>query len=94
MGYRIGNTSLENRADSLSDLMSRLDIDIIDDLVNEVSTLEIKLADTVDEYDEQVNDLESQIRDLNTEIALLTRKLADSIKEQSQLLELINTLRT
>ena len=94
MGYRIGNTSLENRADSLSDLMSRLDIDIIDDLVNEVSTLEIRLADTVDEYDEQVNDLESQIRDLNTEIALLTRKLADSIKEQSQLLELINTLRT
>ena len=94
MGYRIGNTSLENRADSLSDLMSRLDIDIIDDLVNEVSTLEIRLADTVDEYDEQVNDLESQIIDLSAEIALLTRKLADSIKEQSQLLELINTLRT
>lgn len=93
MGYRIGNTTLEARADSLSDHINRLDIDLIYDLVNEVSKLETKLADTIDVYDTQIKHLEYQIADYDTEINRLTFKLANSMMEQIQLLELINTLR-
>lgn len=93
MGCKIGNTTLEARADSLSDHINRLDIDLIDDLVNEVSKLETKLADTIDVYDTQIKHLEYQIADYDTEINRLTLKLANSIKEQSHLLELINQLR-
>ena len=93
MMYRMENASLNKRADAFIDLMRDMDPDIIDDLVNEVSKLETKLADIIDVYDTQIKHLEYQIADYDTEINRLTLKLANSIKEQSHLLELINQLR-
>lgn len=93
MMYRMENASLNRRADDFIDLMRNMDPDIVDDLVNEVSRLETKLADAIDDYDTQIKHLEYQIADYDTEINRLTLKLANSIKEQSHLLELIDQLR-
>ena len=93
MMYRMENASLNKRADAFIDLMRDMDPDIIDDLVNEVSKLETKLADTIDVYDTQIKHLEYQIADYDTTINRLSFQLANSIKEQSHLLELINQLR-
>lgn len=91
--YRMENASLNKRADAFIDLMRDMDPDIIDDLVNEVSKLETKLADIIDVYDTQIKHLEYQIADYDTTINRLSFQLANSIKEQSHLLELINQLR-
>ena len=93
MMYRMENASLNKRADAFIDLMRDMDPDIIDDLVNEVSKLETKLADIIDVYDTQIKHLEYQIADYDTTINRLSFQLANSIKEQSHLLELINQLR-